>query len=572
MRNFEVANVFKEIADILEIKDENPFRIRAYRRAAQNIEALTEAVEELAQRGDLEKVPGIGKDLALKVQEVLSTGGLKYLENLKKEIPESLVEFLSIPGMGPKTAKLLYDQLGVDSVEKLEELAKGHKLQGLPGIRAKTEENILRGIELYKKGRERMSLGKALPLAQEIIAQLQALPEVNRLSFAGSLRRMKETVKDIDILVTSENPAKVMGVFASLPLVQEVLARGETKCSVILKEGIQADLRVVDPESFGAALQYFTGSKAHNIRTRELAVRKGLKLSEYGVFSDADGRRLGGALEEDMYAALGLSLIPPELREDTGEIEAALEGRLPKLVEYSEIKGDLHVHSHWSDGAHSLEELAEAAIRKGYEYLLIADHSKSMGIARGLSEEELHQQVQEIQALNKKFKGFCLLAGIEVDIRADGTLDFPDDVLAQLDIVVAAIHSGFKQAKETMTKRIVKVMENPHVHIIAHPTGRLIGEREGYELDWEEVLRCARETNTALEINSYPARLDLNDLNSRRAKEAGVSMTISTDAHTISQLETMTLGVATARRGWLTKGDLLNTLSARDLLKRISKK
>ncbi len=572
MRNFEIAKVFNEIADILEIKDENPFRIRAYRRAAQNIEALTEAVEELAQRGDLEKVPGIGKDLALKVQEILSTGGLKYLENLKKEVPESLVEFLSIPGMGPKTAKLLYDQLGVDSVEKLEGLAKGHKLQGLPGIRAKTEENIIRGIELYKKGRERMPLGKALSLAQEIMAHLQALPEVNRLAFAGSLRRMKETVKDIDILVTSDHPPKVMGVFASLPLVQEVLARGETKCSVILKEGIQADLRVVDPESFGAALQYFTGSKAHNIRSRELAVRKGFKLSEYGVFRDADGRRLGGALEEDMYAALGLPLIPPELREDTGEIEAALEGRLPKLVEYSEIKGDLHVHSHWSDGAHSLEELAEAAIRKGYEYLLIADHSKSMGIARGLSKEELHQQVQEIQALNKKFKGFRLLAGIEVDIRADGTLDFPDDVLAQLDVVVAAIHSGFKQSKGTMTKRIVRAMENPHVHIIAHPTGRLIGEREGYELDWEEVLRCARETNTALEINSYPARLDLNDLNSRRAKEAGVSLAISTDAHTISQLETMTLGVATARRGWLTKGDLLNTLSARDLLERISKK
>jgi DNA polymerase (family 10) len=566
MRNLEISKLFHEIADLLEIKDENVFKIRAYRRAAMNLESLTEQIEAVAARGGLTEIAGIGKDLAAKIQEALETGRIEYLEELRKQIPRGVVELLAVPGIGPKTAKLLFDRLHVDSVEKLEALALEGKLLGLPGIKEKTVDNILKGIQVVKKGRERMLLGQALPLAREIVQILEKLPQVKKISMAGSLRRMRETVKDFDLLATSTKPAKVMEAFTSLPQVAEVLLQGDTKATVRHREGIQVDLRVVEPECFGAALQYFTGSKAHNIRVRDLASRKGLKVSEYGVFKEATGKRIAGATEEEVYKAVGLPFIPPELREDAGEIEAALEGRLPELLELHDIRGDLHAHTNWSDGHHDLEALVEAAHRKGYEYIIVSDHSRSATVAGGLSEEKLLEQIGKIRALNKKYKTLRILAGSECDILADGTLDYPDRVLARLDIVLCAVHSRFKQGREGMTARIVKALSNPYVHILAHPTGRLIGERDPYDVDLEAVFAAAKQHDKAIEINAQPSRLDLNDHHARRAKELGVMIAINTDTHFLDQLDNMTLGVATARRAWIGKSDVLNTMPLGRLL------
>ncbi len=566
MRNLEISKLFHEIADLLEIKDENVFKIRAYRRAAMNLESLTEQIEAVAARGGLTEIAGIGKDLAAKIQEALETGRIEYLEELRKQIPRGVVELLAVPGIGPKTAKLLFDRLHVDSVEKLEALALEGKLLGLPGIKEKTVDNILKGIQVVKKGRERMLLGQALPLAREIVQILEKLPQVKKISMAGSLRRMRETVKDFDLLATSTKPAKVMEAFTSLPQVAEVLLQGDTKATVRHREGIQVDLRVVEPECFGAALQYFTGSKAHNIRVRDLASRKGLKVSEYGVFKEATGKRIAGATEEEVYKAVGLPFIPPELREDAGEIEAALEGRLPELLELHDIRGDLHAHTNWSDGHHDLEALVEAAHRKGYEYIIVSDHSRSATVAGGLSEEKLLEQIGKIRALNKKYKTLRILAGSECDILADGTLDYPDRVLARLDIVLCAVHSRFKQGREGMTARIVKALSNPYVHILAHPTGRLIGERDPYDVDLEAVFAAAEQHDKAIEINAQPSRLDLNDHHARRAKELGVMIAINTDTHFLDQLDNMTLGVATARRAWIGKSDVLNTMPLGRLL------
>ncbi len=566
MRNLEIAKLFNEIADLLEIKEENVFRIRAYRRAAMNLESLTEEIEAVAARGGLSEIAGIGKDLAAKIQQALETGRIAYLEELRKEIPRGVVELMAIPGVGPKTAKLFFDKLHVDSVEKLEAFALQGKLLGLPGIKQKTVENILKGIQVVKKGRERMLLGQALPLAREIVQMLEKLPQVKQISMAGSLRRMRETVKDFDLLATSTKPAKVMEVFTSLPQVAEVLLQGDTKATIRHREGIQVDLRVVEPECFGAALQYFTGSKAHNIRVRDLASRQGLKVSEYGVFKEATGERIAGATEEEVYRAIGLPYIPPELREDTGEVEAALEGRLPDLLDLKDIRGDLHAHTNWSDGHHNLEALIEAAHRRGYEYIIVSDHSRSATVAGGLSEEKLFEQIGTIRALNKKYKKIRILAGSECDILADGTLDYPDRVLAQLDIVVCAVHSRFKQDREGMTARIVKAISNPYVHILAHPTGRLIGERDPYEVDLESVFAAAKQHGKAVEINAQVSRLDLNDHHARRAKELGVMISINTDTHFLDQLENMTLGVATARRAWIGKSDVINTMPLAKLL------
>lgn len=581
MKNFEVSAIFNEIADLLEIKNENSFRIRAYRKAAQNIESLTQDVEDIAGKGSLEDIPGIGKDLAGKIREIVATGRLKYLERLKKEIPPILLKMTAIPGIGPKTANLLYDKFKLRSIDQLAKLARSHKICALPNIKEKTEENIIRGIELLKRGRERMPLGMALPVAVEIINKLKSLPEVDRINYAGSLRRMKETVRDIDILVTSTKPKRIMDLFISLPRLKEVLAHGDTKSSVLLRDGIQVDLRVVEPDSYGAALLYFTGSKQHNIRLRTIANRMGYKISEYGIFSTtkrggsaSGGReeiRIAGKEEADIYRTLGLSYISPEMREDTGEIETAAKGKLPRLVEMKDILGDLHVHSEWSDGAHSLEDLAEAAKKRGYQYIAITDHTESLRVAGGLNRYELKKKIRAIRQLNKRLKGITLLASAEMDILSDGRLDISDDLLAELDIVVAAIHSGFKQPKEQLTNRIINAMKNKYVHMIAHPTGRLMGVRDAYELDFEEVFKAAKDTNTALEINAFPQRLDLNDISSRRAKELGVTLAIGSDTHVIDQMDNMIFGVSVARRGWLEKKDVLNALPLKELLRRIAK-
>ena len=571
MKNQEIAKIFSDIADLLEIKGENPFRVRAYRRAAQNIEGLAKDVTEIS-KDELLTVPGIGQDLAGKVEEYVRTGRLQSYEDLKKEVPEGLGTLLSVPSLGPKTAKLLFEKLKIKDLETLEKFTREHKLIGLPGIKEKTEENILKGIEMLKRGLERKPLGKVLPIANDILEHLKKKAPVKKLNVAGSIRRWKETIKDIDILATSENPKEVMKTFVHLPHVREVLMQGPTKSSVILHEDLQVDLRVVEEESFGAALAYFTGSKAHNIRLREMAVKAGLKINEYGIFSEKDDKKLGGEKEEDVYETLGLPYIPPELREDTGEIEAALSGKLPKLVELGDIKGDLHVHSKWSDGSHDFDELIIEAQKRGYQYIAITDHSKGLGIARGLTAERLLEEKKQIDALNKKLKGFKLLTGIEVDIRSGGQLDFPDEVLKKLDVVVASIHSGFKQKREQLTERLVSAMKNPYVSIIAHPTGRLIGERDSYEIDMNEIFKVAKKTGTAIEINAYPLRLDLNDVHARMAKEKGVSLVISTDTHIISHFEYMAYGVSIGKRGWLEKKNVLNTLDHDSLLKFLRRK
>lgn len=487
-------------------------------------------------------------------------------------MPKGLLELVTVPGVGPKTAKLLSERLKIKNIDDLRKKAKAGKIAELPGMKQKTEENILKGVEFLRRGRGKIPLGTAYTIAIQIIARLKRLPEVKRISPAGSLRRMKETVRDIDILVTSTKPQKVMHAFTSLPLVQEVVAEGLTKATVIAKDGIQIDVRVVDPKSFGAALTYFTGSKAHNIRIREMAVKKGLKINEYGVFKQKTKRRIGGAEEEEVYRAVGLPYIPPELREDAGEIEAGLKGKLPKLVELGDIKGDLHVHSESSDGYNSIKELAQAAKSVGYQYICITDHSKTLSIAGGLSDKEILKQADEIRVLNKKLKGIKVLSGIEVEILGDGSLDYKDDILKQLDFVIAAIHSGFKQGREKLTRRMVNAMKSKFVHVIVHPTGRLMGVRDAYEIDIEEVFKVAKETNTALEINAFPQRLDLNDINSRRAGELKVPLVISTDAHVVDQLDNMVFGVNVARRGWLKKGNILNTLPLPKFLKAISKR
>lgn len=570
MKNQEIVRIFNDIADLLEIKGENPFRIRAYRRAALNIESLSTDIAS-TPKDELMKIPGIGQDLAGKILEYIQTGKMQAYEDLKKEVPEGLSGLLSVPSLGPKTAKLLFEKLQVKDLDDLARLAREHKLIGLPGIKEKTEENIIKGIEMLKRGMERQPLGKVLPIAKDIVGYLETHATVDQIKIAGSIRRWKDTVKDIDILATSRDPKAVMNAFVHLPSVQDILMHGPTKSSVIIHEGLQVDLRVVEEDSFGAALAYFTGSKAHNIRLREMAVKAGLKINEYGIFRQKDDKKLGGKREEDVYRLLGLPFIAPELREDLGEIEAAFEGRMPHLIDSSDIRGDLHVHTRRSDGSHDFDELIREAKKRGYEYIAITDHSKGLGIARGLSEERLLEEKAEIEALNKKSKGFKLLAGVEVDIRSDGRMDFTDEILRQMDIVVASIHSGFRQSREQITRRLTSAMRNPCVSVIAHPTGRLIGERDPYDVDMHEVLKVAKETGTAIEINAYPLRLDLNDAYAKMAKEMGVRLAISTDTHITNQFDFMEYGVAIARRGWLEKRDVLNTMDYHSLLKALKK-
>ena len=569
MENLKVAKIFKDIAKILEIKGDNPFRIRAYQRAAQNIEGLSQHLEDFIKGDRLTEIPGIGKYLSDKIKEFNKTGKIKMFEDLKKSIPEGLLDLLNIPSVGPKTAKLLYEKLKVKNISDLEKAIKQNKLQGIFGIKEKAVENILKGIELLKKGKERMLLSSAMQVADEFVNSLKKLPGVKKISTAGSLRRQKETVRDIDILVISKKPDKVMNAFVSLPLVKGVLAKGKTKSSVLTNDDVQVDCRVLEEKSFGAALVYFTGSKNFNIKLRQLAIKRGLKVNEYGVFKNK--RFVAGKTEEEVFKILGMPYIEPELREDNGEIELALNSKLPKLIELKDIKGDFHAHSQWSDGSNTIEEMAEGAKISGYSYIAITDHSQSLKVAGGLMPKDLKKKKRQIDEINKKIKDFRVLYGTEVDIDSQGKIDYKDEILKEFDLVVAAIHTGFKQSKEQLTKRIIKACQNKYVHIIAHPTGRLWGTREAYDIDFEKILKAALETNTSLEINAFPLRLDLNDLNCRRAKEMGVRLAIGTDAHETEQLQAMQFGISVARRGWLSSEDVINTLSVEDLLKIIKK-
>ncbi len=571
MKNREIARIFDEIADIMEIRQDNIFKIRAYRRASLNLEGLNRDLAQMTHK-ELLEIPGVGADLAARIEEYLQTGTMAHYEQLKQEIPAGVFNMLAVPDLGPKTAKAIYDALQIASLDELEKAALDHRLIGIKGIKQKTEENILKGIQAVKRGRERQPLGRMLPAAEELVAALREKAPIERIEVAGSIRRRRDTIKDIDIVATSPDPAAVMEAFLGLTQVHDVIMRGPTRASVNIREGVQVDLRVVEPASYGAALAYLTGSQPHNVRLREMAQKRGLKINEYGIFREEDNARLGGENEEDIYRLQELSFVPAVLREDQGEIEAALKGRLPQLITAQDVLGDLHVHSRWSDGAHGIAELVEAARLRGLSYIAVTDHSQGLGVARGLTVERLMEQQAEIRALNRELDGFRVLHGTEMDIRNDGSLDFPDEVLAELDVVVASIHSGFNGTKEAMTARIVAAMRNPHVHIIAHPTGRIIGEREGYQLDMEAVLQAAKETGTALEINAYPLRLDLEDRHVRRAKELGVKIAINTDTHAKLQFETLPWGISVAQRGWLEREDVLNTLSAEELLKRLKRK
>lgn len=576
MINLDMARIFDEIADIFEVKGENPFKIRAYRRAARTIETLTQDLKVIADRGGiskLKKIPGVGDAIAKKILEIAETGDCKKHIELKQEVPSGVLELLSIPRVGPKTIAKLHDELGISSIADLEEAAKLHNLEKLPGLGTKVEENILKGIAQYRSYKGRALLSEALPRAESIVTELKKLDAVAKITIAGSLRRMRETIGDIDILVVSKRPQVVMDAFTNLDGVEDIVAKGDTKSSIILK-GIDVDLRVVAEASFGAAAHYFTGSKHHNIRIRELGMRQGLKINEYGIFrGDA---RIGGEDEADVFASVGLAFIPPELREDRGEIEAAKANKIPKLVTANDIKGDLHVHTNWSDGKNSIEEMAEAALSIGYEYIAVTDHSPAVGIAGGMNEDKITKRQEEIEKLNTRFEdegiNFSVLSASEVDIKSDFSMDFPDVVLKSLDVVVGAIHTKFTQDRETMTKRIVTAIANPNVDIIAHPTGRLLGKRDPYEVDMEQLMESAKATGTIMELNSFPGRLDLNDIHCKMAKEYGVLIAISTDVHDAMQMrDVIKYGVATARRGWLEPKDVVNTRGLEDvrgLLKR----
>jgi len=565
VQNFELARLFYEMATLLEVRNESVFRVRAYQRAARMLESLTEDLATVTARGGLQKLPGIGKDLAARIDEFLRTGRLAQLDAMRTDLPPRFLTLLEIRGLGPRTAKLLWDRLGVDTVERLEELCRTKEILQVDGIREKTCENILKGIAIWRAGRTRALLPKARAVAEHVAEALRAHGGVERLEVAGSLRRMRETVKDVDILVTSTDPKRVIDTLTSLPSVIEVIARGDTKASVRHQDGLQVDLRVVEPEAFGSALQYFTGSQSHNVRVRELAKRRGLTISEYGVFEEKSGRRVAGGTEEDVYATVGLPWIPAELRENAGEIDAARNGGLPELVTTDSIRGDLHAHTDWSDGHLSLEKLVAAAEDRGYEYIAVSDHSRSDTIAGGLSIDELRAQVRQIRQLQASHR-IRILAASECAILADGTMDFPDEVLDELDIVLAAVHSRFKQTREEMTARIVRALGHPKVHVLAHPTGRLLGSRDPYDVDLEAVFAAARRHGKALEINASPERLDFADVHARRAAELGIPIAINTDTHYLTNFDNLALGVAVARRAWIGPSQVLNARPLAELV------
>lgn len=567
MKNQFVADVLYQIADLLDLKGEIFFKTRAYRIAAQTIEALDEDIAVVASENRLQEISGIGEALAKKIKELVETGKLEYFERLKKEIPEGLLVMLDILGLGPKKVASLYNNLGIKTIEQLRTACIEGKVRDLDGFGEITEGNILRGIQLKDKTSGRVLLNFAQDDGNNYVEYMKKCKEVDKLSIAGSLRRKKETIGDIDILTSSDLPEKVMDFFVKYFDVQRVLMKGPTKSSVLLNDGLQVDLRVVSKDSFGAALQYFTGSKEHNVKMRSLAIKKGYKLSEYGLFKKDTEKYIVGKTEEEVYNKLGLEFIVPELRENRGEIETAAEKKLPKIVGYDDIKGDLHVHSLWSDGSESIETIAKHCQKMGYEYVGIADHSQTLRVANGLSEERVIKKIEEIKKLNKKMSNFRIFCGTECDIKADGTIDYSDKTLELFDYVGLGIHTNFKMSLEDATDRIVKGMENEHIDFLAHPTCRIIGRRPPFDLDIEKIFETAVNTDTYLEINAFPDRLDLNDMHAKLAKEKGVEFIIGTDAHNINHLPFIEFGVATARRGWLEKKDILNTYTLKEIEK-----
>ena len=564
--NARVAEVLYEIGEILTIKGDR-FRSRAFNVAAQRVVALTESVERVRERGGLQEIPGVGRSIAGIIEEVLDTGGSRQLEELRESLPRGVRELMELEGVGPKTAMRLQRELGIVSIDGLEEAARAQRLRGLKGFGEKTEENLLRAIEEHRMMQGRFLLGAVLPVIGDIVSYMSESDAVLEVEVAGSARRRRETVGDLDLLVASREPGEVVGRFVSMPPVIRVLSEGTTKSTVVLERNLQVDLRVIPPEDYGAALQYFTGSKDHNVKLRTISVKMGYKLNEYGLFDRETGERVAGETEEGIYRALGLEWMEPELRENRGEIEAAMEGRLPRLVGLDEIRGDLHVHTTWSDGTATVEEMARAAMDRGWEYIAICDHSKSLGIARGLDEGRLREQMAEIDRLNRGLEGFTVLKGFECDIKADGSLDLPDSVLGDLDFLVASVHSGFRSGEREMTERVIRAMHNDCVSAIGHPTGRLIQRRQPYAIDLEEVFEAAASLGVMMEINAFPDRLDLDDVNSRAAAERGVTMSIGTDAHALGQLDFLPMGVSVARRGWLEAKDVANALPLEELLR-----
>ncbi|MBW3013161.1 DNA polymerase/3'-5' exonuclease PolX [Candidatus Woesearchaeota archaeon] len=564
MRNADVAKILYEIADLLEVQDIQ-FKPRAYRKAAQSIESMSEDIVSVWKKGKLDDIPGVGKSIAEKIDEFLKTGKLKYLNELKKKLPIDIEEITAVEGVGVKKAKVLYEKLKVKTLKDLEKAAKAHKIRKIAGFGTQTEENILKNLGFAATRKKRMPLGYVLPIVEEIMEQMKAVKEVQKIDIAGSVRRMKETIGDVDILVVSKKPSKVMEKFTHLKDTGKIISKGPTRSSIRMKSGLHVDLRVIPVESYGSATQYFTGDKAHNIELRKIAIKKKMKLSEYGLFKGK--KQIAGRNEKDIYRILGLSWMPPEIRENNGEIEAALKHKLPHLVEYDDIKGDLHTHTKASDGTNTIKEMATAAKKAGLKYIAVTDHTGKLKIAGGLDNKNLLKHAENIRKESRKMSGIKLLTGAEVNIKDDGTVDIKDSVLKQLDVVVAAIHSGFRGSSQKMTKRIMTAMENEHVDIIAHPTGVLLGKRRPYDLNYDKILEKAKETKTALEINCFPVRMDLDTSHIRDAVERKVVLAIGTDGHNTEHFRFLQLGCALARRGWCEKNNILNTYD----LSRLSK-
>ena len=568
MTNQELADVFALVGDLLEIKGEIVYKTLAYRKAAESLSGLGRDVNDIWKEGGqkaLMEIPGVGKAIAEKIDELLQTGKLEYLEKVKKEVPAELAALLQIPDLGPKKVGMFYRELGILTIDQLKEAAQQQKLRDLPGMGEKSEAKILAGIEALSRRSGRLPLGTVLPFAEELRASVRKMPGVKAAELAGSLRRMRHTVGDIDLLVAARNPETVIAAFAAAPNVARVTGQGTVKAGVEFHNGMRAQIWVHQPERFGTALQYATGSKEHNVRLREMALDKDLSLSDQS-FLRKDGTELLCATEAEVYHELGMPWIPPEIREDSGEIQAALNGVLPKLIEVKNIRADLHCHSTWSDGQTSIAELAKAAKNRGYKTLAITDHSPSIGLVNGLSIERLREQRKQIEKLRKKLgDSLLILHGVEVEIKADGKLDYPDDVLEWLDIVIASLHVSIRQPRAQVTERVIAAMRNPHVDIIGHPSNRMLPDREGADLDWDAVLKAAAETGTALEINANPRRLDLDDVQARRAIDMGIKLSVNTDAHHPDHMDFIAFGVATARRGWVTAPDVINAWTPKQI-------